>query len=821
MIKVNQRLAAFIGSAELQADESAVCRLLSAAIKKGNVITDAKVLDGSHFSFTLKGEGRPYVLSIGRNPDRAKYPTAERALRGSEMVEDLLSLIRLECSCYVMPSGNITPPDTEKVKKALFGPGSDARVEYKNEVTSASARIQSNYSYELEVEIRVQIGDSFESMVDYLGCDVSGGNVTYTYKPFECSGFFKEGEDLESRSFDPTEAEEQISVIRTVIEGGEDTVGISRRRNENTGAMLSAFALSADSEFSKFLVRVSEKENVSVGQITVTPCSVIIGAMTEKLFEYSVSIGGAKPVSFKLAWNQSGALFNEKTPFYMLTEDSELIGFTYEKEYVKNGAKALRTPYGGELLVAAHAIEKGVSYPAHLALAAPEVGYKDIFYKGVKNYAVMLDGRLGKGIDPGVYYSVKYTALTDGGRYPAEELGECAATRSGHWKGALEKLTYVAYGPMNKMELRSGLIYTQALDKCVCDICAGTYYADKKMLVTYKNAHKLISGENFCDKCTDLLQKNGSTYKKLAVRENASDKLGWIYALVDGKEECVHPDVGGNVYSCCNCDRKIYYAGEADSCPTCGELICNSCLGGGEIARNKIYNSPLRYCQSCKPVAGFGKPITRSEVNKGKRTYKVLSPKGKDATVLDAAFAPETVFHCAVCQAPTLFNGSENDYARCKCCNRLLHKDCVSKLTRDPFGNLLCPGCAARMDGEYENAVSEMLTKIERVKAKRVKIETDEKAVLDNFLESVKQHIGNYLPFLPLRARLRISKAIKAGDAVPITVSVKDAVTHPKYKSTKVDFSIKLKGFCGYRFVTTVMPGGYHASIYYGGCVNE
>ena len=799
MNSVRDSIEKLYSDRSLSENERSVCGLIVAAIDN-SIISSGKELGDGYFSFTLDiggGKRAEYEVRIGANPSRATHPTAERAIRASEFVDMLISIMDREHNCYVVQSVDVRRPSCDEVKKRVFR-NRPVTVTENTSMGGASSYFRAASEYDLQVEIIASIGNAFKRMSDYLSVRIdNNNNVTYSHKPFKCNNYFK-GDGIPD-GFDIERAQEQIDNICKIV-GGDISVAegagtdVLLNRNLNNQAMLDAFLRSEDSEFSKFLNEISGKETVTVGQISITPTSVLASAIPEMEFIYDVSENGSEPVQLSLIWShESGALTADSLLYIVTDADGNFRGLSYNSDEGKRESFEAQDD-----LVVANKIINGRCEP--LGLTFP-IDNKNTSYKGVTACAAKVSGSNAYGTDR--YYYLSETKIIDGGVYLKAECKKCGLKGEEHWSGKMEKAAIVkrTQGGSAPVFTRNALIFNSGLSMHKCETCGCAIYSlENSTYGRYIASTEMLDGSHYCGACGTTVMRNGIKAKRVdgVIRSSESLERGNLYANVDAKGEYLKPEDGGNVFECANCHETVYFnKNEPYNCEVCGEHLCKLCAtskgGAYSVLGKTVFDTQLHFCSSC-PTDEKSAPITKNEANKGKRLFKVADADGTPCTVIDSASEPDRIFNCPVCKKETYFDENEEHYARCGCCNRVLHKKCAEDLPVNKWKMSFCPECEAiRRTPKYRDELMKTEADIVALRKERNDIIRVKRELDEGWPAEVRKDIKRYLPYMSISDIRSVKKAIKTNDPeLGIRVVVKNSAINNT--GAKLEYSITVNG---------------------------
>lgn len=523
-------------------------------------------------------DGVNYVLCFGIDPDK-DHPSAERAIRASVFVTRLMDLIRVNYSCYYVQSSDAPAPEASIFNDILTKACPSAnitKVEYSGIEDDPDFQYRPS-SHGIEIEIVAMIGDVYRRMVDYLSVEKNGDSVVYTHDNNNIPKVLANDKRIDSNDDLVKQAKDILDLI---LQGKLPNRDANEDiRKENIGKILEALAASPDSNFCKFLDD-AKSQKAKVGQISVKPCSLLIGANNDKKHVYNVYCG-EKCGKLALIWRSSLGDINENTPLYLDINGKEFKGLT---NIVNNDP--LHDDF--KSLVLAHTVE--TESTGAITLKPDSWTLDEQYTDIIGNHAVIVNRNGVK-----TYVSVGCTEVMDGAHRLKAECNKCQLTEERHYVGNLSKEYYLKDGTV-----QLGRIFTRGTPSFSCDICKKRIYykgpKSSKVEKSYKKSHVLLDGNHYCDRCPDSIVIDNKKFKKTDGVRFGND-VGTVYAQVDYKGDFVSVDEGGNVFKCANCKEANYYDPAMHTrCSCCGKIVCETCAGGistdsGDLA--------LTYCDDC------------------------------------------------------------------------------------------------------------------------------------------------------------------------------------------------------------------------------
>ena len=621
-------------------DEEKEIGKLSAAAYKNGIIKDADSRDEGYCTFDF-GNRKKYEVRFGANPNRSKHPNAERAIRASEFVSELLRIIDTSYNCFVVPALNISAPNTAEVGKRIFG-------DSLHEITLSDKSKTGNYTsnYELDVIISMLVGKNVKRIIDTLSVKVlhENNNITISYEHKHHSGTRKPVDRSEYQkdilsSADRKDLEYLLNHI-TGDNGAADS-------NENKIKILDALIASSDSNFYK---SISSCQDNSVGQVTVRPSSIFVDAVPEKTFTYQVSRKEGKDKTYNLdfVWNKKSDALKYDTPLYIIEDEGKLQGLTFSPDYIRPDGKKVKCQELGpaDRIVVGCKVEDGKTVESTLTLLLPAEFKSNVSnYKGIKDYAVKVsdvsEELVKSGVTKDAYYLHSETEILGDNRYLKADISECEYTKMRTWKANLVQSDYIdTIG--NLAVIKNGRISADIPEKS-CNLCESKFRAFNEYGKLYFNQHKLdesvLNGvKYYCDKCpTDepIIRKAGSEERKYRLYKNifSVDQTNQDIVCVD------HYDVNAteHVLTCTSCGNKhVLYRSNSEAkysvCGLCGRFLCNECYMSANAFEMQL---GLIVCSDCMKFSKeseyleLAKDISQNESSIKKITADLAQSKEK------------------------------------------------------------------------------------------------------------------------------------------------------------------------------------------------
>ena len=718
-------------------DEQVIASLILECIKH-KILTDcSNDPNGRFFRFRFWNELPEYEIYFGALDKRLKiteHSGAERAIRASEFVTNLLKIIDTYYNCYIVPSDKIDPPANSTISKYIGHYPSMVLID-ESKTRDGVTYSEDNISHELEVRIIAKIGNKYKRIIEVVTVQKNAnGELSFKDSNYSRDGLPAFTDSTKGNIGDLAQNERERERARTLFEliTGSDRNNFHEtdkdrlaKKAENSRKILEALAASENSEFHKFITELGSKSS-AVGQINVIPTSLFVGAAKEKTYYYVIHDEKGKKFEFALTWNQSAESFTDETPLYILpADDGSFMGLTYAKTIKKeNGEERSLEAFepGKDKIVLAHVIENGAPKAVCATVLHPENNPTVHSYKGVSNFAVSISKHSNS--EDKNYVSCCYLKSevinVDGGFYLKNDCAECQYSKTLHWRGNLEKHNFIN----SELCLQNGLIYLASpratMKKRFCDCCETEYYAEDGMRYTdYKIAKTLLDGKIACDNC---YRAGGSPF--------TTSKLGdikLVEAFLDKKKISPSPDGrifaklvggrlkefnrGGNVFECSACKRLIYpnrYSG-VSTCEICGNLLCMECKASFEsnvVLASDLSSAPLRFCPSCPTENTPG--VTGARIFDNAREANTKT-KIKGRIYVDPA-KTDRAYHCGFC-GELVFDRTTPK--KCDCCGRLIEASCYKNIR--PVNEMrLCLLCSIQTTtGAKKDVVAQQRSEIE------------------------------------------------------------------------------------------------------------
>ncbi len=787
----------------------------SATAEPGNAPIRELSQEGNVFSTTF-GEregGRSYRFYFGETAEA----DAERALRASEYVSDLLTVVGRGYSCFVVPT-EVSAPDPSVLLNRL-----GLRDRFAARLAEERDSEEDHYGryYEIDVVVSVSAGKHYKRFHEVLSVTKTDREIEYGYKKNEGPTVGSEAEKARLQG----NGERLSAILGRGSEDAKEILDILDGKNESYGSfndqrrkMLQALADSKDSELGRFL---QELESDAVGQVDISPVSLFVGAVREKTFLYeltekrTVASEAGDPVRsaiLAVTWNRSAEEFHRANLYIAVNADGSFAGLTHARSFTDAvGGVHERELFGrNDGLIMVNRLQ-GSAVKQELTLRIPEGAPTP--YKGVTKSAVALSDVSPSisGVARGDLFLPEDTEQVGGGVYLKRDVGDCEVSGGRVWRGDLQGILLTREG----RDLAKALVDRNRLGRLssgYCSHCREGYYAPSaKELEKYRDRFALLSGGYYCDRCRkDAVTESGPAharvYTKLVrdLRQSAHNVEGADFVKTDANGTPLPLERGGNVFICCHCNRPILHrnAGDAAHCSICEALLCRLCAENeNEKARETVFGNKNtrigRVCRACKVELRPGESMRI-----GKYWLMRVREKGEysfNSRLVGAeADRIDCVFHCAVCSVPIYYNAAaEKDYKRCGCCGRLIGDKCYrEKLETHPvLGVKLCPDCAkSTKDPAHARGLELLAEQKRRAENERILLESANNALRDGWRSTVIKGIERYLPHLSPRDRRFVKAILKKGDGKQeILVDVHDAVSVGKRKyAVRFDLSVHL-----------------------------
>lgn len=773
--------------------------------------------DGNVFGITF-GErhgGRSYRFYFGETAEA----DAERALRASEYVSELLTVVGRGYSCFVVPT-EVSAPEPSVLLNRL-----GLRDRFTARLTEERESEEDHYGryYELDVVVSVSAGKHYQRFHEVLSVTKTDREIEYSYKKKEGPTVGSEAERARLQG----NGEQLSAILGQGCEDAAEILDILDGKNESYGSfndqrrrMLQTLADAKDSELGKFL---QELESDAVGQVDISPVSLFVGAVREKTFVYeltekrTVTSEAGDPVrsaTLAVTWNRAAEEFHRANLYIAVHSDGSFAGLTHARGFTDAAGTARERDLlsRNDELILMNRLQ-GSAVKQELTLRIPEGAA--LPYKGVSRRAVALSdvSPSVSGVARGELFLPDDTERLEDGVYLKSDVGTCKVTERRVWRGDLQKVLLTREGG-DLLETEVDRNHIGRLSRGYCSHCGVGYYAPSaKELTQYRERFALLSGGCYCDRCRkDTVTETGPAhargYVKLVkdLRLSSRNVFGADFVKTDANGTPLPLERGGNVFVCCHCNHVILHsnAGAAAHCDICDALLCRLCADNeNEKKRETVYgikNERLgRVCRACNAELrpGEGKPIGKywlmRVLEKGEYSFNSRLVGVKDGIT-------DCVFHCAVCQSPIYYNAAaEQDYKRCGCCGRLIGDKCYQeKLEKHPLlGVKLCPDCGKSIeDPAHAKGLELLANQYQKNENERILLESANSALRDGWRSAVVKDIERYLPHLSPRDRRFVKGVLKKGDGKrEILVDVHDAVrTGKRSYAVRFDLSVHHPG---------------------------
>ncbi len=799
-------------------DEEEIIDLVIASIK--NRLIDeqsSRCLDAKLHDYEFNLGGRKYLVRFGANPDKAIYPTAERALRASAFIRGLIDLIESEYNCYVVPSA-INAPRAAAVAQRIFGDDPSWKVSYVRESSERGEILtDSERTLELEVVVTVAVGDQYQRMIECVKITTENGKASFDHAPI-----------IRPDQNNIPKINRNAKSDNDFVKGALTLINTDSSKEQ----ILRTLAAAEDSKLHAFLQKLdAEAPAAPIGpdghpikalkaiQVNIQPSSLFVCAVPKKTFVYSATNArSGKSYPFNLEWNRYGYQFDESVPLYIKTINGAFEGFTYDasKHYQLFDRETDR------LVEASKANKKGCS-PDRLTLQLPE-GQTSLphDYKGVSDYAILPSlvevSEKYQAYHPEAYL-VGETRADGGKRHLNADYDVCAYTGQSVWAGALypSEVTYVNAD----LKFATGRISQQivAQGKRSCTFCDTVYYAQEDRDLKYRQKHLLMDDFICCEKCDldgNSIERGFGSSKEFYTLKNDvyrtdSNTTGRMYVRTASKGgPPLSPQYGGNTFECGHCKRVFFYD-QSDpncnhTCQVCDTRLCHTCATVFDSDRPQLVTGEY-LCNAC-PQPDSGQFIVVG--GKEKTVYKAYDKsESKPLLVLDDRNNPEQLFHCAA-EGPNgklIYYQPIKTYNKCECCGRYIGDECFKKLDRNNDAHKkLCHTCQTEINSySYKKLFKETEPKIKSAEAQARELPTGDAKLKAEWPTRVMRDIKKYLPFLNLRDRKHLKRSVKeanvhnAQGAVTGMIAVLEAV-YDNADSYSVSFTIRV-GKRTYHFI--------------------
>lgn len=755
-------------SASITQEEREIAAMVDAALQQ-NIILDASCLgaDSCYYRFTLgkSDKKEEYIVCFGCDPDRGRYPRAERALRASRFVDRLLKVVNEVYNCYVSVPNQILPPEASDVRRRLFG-GRNGILLGEGETVGGDAAEDSAYcmSYELEMVIILAMGNKYERINECVTVELDKqNNAKYTY------GSITDKTVSVDMPLTDEQKKESISAANRIR-------SIMQRAGEKK-KILAALSASKESRLRRFMDSLDENDTHYIGQVDIHPCFVFVDAIPERTFLYPVN--GVKGL-LRVTWNKTPHEFSSASLYIRTAREEGQLRFHGLTHSPKGGAgEELHALDKDEFLVPVYrydAKRKGI-FPVGLSPVVQN-GENTPVYKGLSDWGVLVDGISDALLSgdanktaQGYYYYRSETVMVGDKRYLKEDVAPCGYTGNPMWRGNLSgiEVSYLdASGEFAKGRIDRTLICEK--NRHTCEYCGKnfTFYADAERYERYRRSKKYLlwDGNCKCPQCREgVVVKKRKLITAYDPNESATKQ---VYAMWNERENApVSIEQGGNVYRCAQSGNFVYY--DADStatqyvpCETCGRFLSlkSNLLLQKDINKRQINGKT--YCKACL---------------ENMILYKdVYLPGGQKGVLVDAKESPAGL---VTCKCGKLLYKQADGFPRCECAGWCvdgqgmakkvyLCNTCWSKREHSDFLNKrLCDDCAEYERNNYsvlrrEQALASQ-TAAETVDIRRQMKALEERCweLRQNWAQTVWEQMDRYLPYLGFSDALYISRIRK------------------------------------------------------------
>ena len=775
---------------------------------------------------------RVYAICFGSNPtDISGYPKVapylERASRASDFVSALLNVINRDYNCFFVPT-NIGHPSCGTVKKRLRLPD-ESQVTYVRE-SDLTMTADDRRTYELEFVILASVGEHFRRMNDCVIVK-SSGKDTYEYEyhredhtilthsqaeawaKVNAAGKASRAGGSASRkgrgSTDREDKDEVQSDLQSILEAVQ--------RPEEKKRILDVFAAAPASEFARFMRSLENEEDLKVGQINLTPCSIFVSSIPQKTYVYAVTDpeDPTKSAEFSLVWNKPAEDFSLDTPLYVDAEGGVLKGLTYMGDYADpdnpNNRLTRHSFDADDTLVIARTKDNGRQMTLRLPTGVA-AGYKDVI---CAVYVERLSQTVSQEFRKGYYpeNEVKFLPVWKNNSYYSQATGRnelrsnapvpvlsadlavCPVAGVEYWNGDVSQKNVLIVDD-DESKLKNAAVYVGSISPDYarrCSYCGTEVYATEDRWTRYQSHYRLLDGSSACEFCMKPGRITTVGGKKYRLFDNVYDTGTQKYHPLfveweDGKNP--RPVKDGNAYQCASCERVVYMpprsAGLAyRDCAVCNSRICPDCNRTTETLR-LVTGTPLCKCclQSPPGLANQGKTIHKAW-NKA---------ENKEEYVLDGINKIETIFHCAECDR-LIYRNPGFTFNQCGCCGKMVGDDCWSKLPKDENLNLrMCKSCRSDTEtGSFKKLVIERDTARALQKEIQTTAKRKEAGIIRNWHKTFEQNLKQYLPYMTLADRNWLKRNKNKPASFEINVHECLYLAENETETVVVHFSVKLK----------------------------
>ena len=787
-------------------EETEIARLIEVCAERG-ILNEPVPCEGraDHFELSFKAGGRVYTLCFGCDPDRAKFPRAERASRAARFVDDLLQRINAKYNCYVVAAGDIAEPEAKLIRSRVIGNGR-YEVELKGQGDAGGSQAEFTTFYELEVMVIIAIGRAYHRTNECVVMEVNADDTVV-----RC----EYGSTDKRKVTDSALTVDKAGGAKSVEEANRIFKVIREMTTKQT--VLDTLAHEKTGEVHKFLDDFYAKEKAahpndpirSVGQVEIRPTSIFVDAIREKTFTYTVKGEDAGVYDLRVTWDKTTDRFTKDTALYIVAEKTEdgqvrFGGLTYQGiRKDAQGNEQERLPFEdnkGERLVPVYRYDaqdgtfkkdKWVLLPPAGAVTAAATSYK-----GLTEWAVRPDGfsdALKAGPLRGVDLASAYFLSTDtecvktgqegaDKRFLSVDCGTCAYTGKRMWRGDLSaKEEY--FIPEGTCTFQQGYITTELANednKRTCDFCTATFYATPAVYEDYRtkeSAYRLLDGACKCYACkvgavVEHPLGSGARCRLTEKVYNTDETVsGELYVWLDDKKQTVRSIAeGGNAYTCSHCGKLIYHphgAKPPKKCRYCEGYLSEHCDMEAMNDPNLQTIDDHYHCNGCKTAAGmriYDDVYKMDEETRGK--------------IPDKAADPTRLFRCTTCGKLILKPPAGNKtFPACGCdgCERartnnqrvpFVGAKCWGKEEKNEYlGVKLCGDCKTAIrenKGEMEAMKAQLerhQADVKRYEEAQRKLIEEHKALREKWPETVWREIHKFLPYLSFTDRCRVLRA--------------------------------------------------------------
>lgn len=611
----------FVEDDRLSEAEKDIGLLLLEACENGiaKVSAEESFSEGNcrYFTFDMADGSGKYTLCFCSDPDRVRYPKAQRAIKASRLVRHLTQLLRQSYSCYIVPSSIAKVPEAQ-IKKRLF---SDTSIAIGKAVESHDANEEfRGREYEIDLSINIAIdsedGNFHEhrTLIDTVVVSFEDGEAKYEYRRMPHLS------DKSEKTLDANDGDVEYAerIIKSVSYPAEKK------------KILLTLAQSEGSELAGFLKELQGGQ-WNAGLVSVRPIFLFIDAMKHATFAYPLVIDGWEG-NLLLTWG-GGEKFADSPLYMRLDGNGGFVGLTFEPAEDRPEYKS--------------------SYSLIPALTSDKAGNQHIRVLTVKDparnlpldSAVRLSGISGRrklGITEGLanpeqeWYLKSLAVEVDEGWYLREDCERSDFDGELHWLGKLtygEKFVSADRGD-TEFKAHKGERPGDGMPDLVvkkfpsyrrhCNVCGSDYYANAavyKLITEGDSGLFQIDGSNYCPFC------NLGEAKRLM---RISDRLEGLLFDPDGKNSFVCTECRGEFYYN---DSKPRYARKKCGCCENVMNLCHSCFEDKKVRerhKSKTLEELGFICSECvKSEADDLSKIARCRLN-------ILENEKKTAAVAES-----------------------------------------------------------------------------------------------------------------------------------------------------------------------------------------